>query len=208
MQLGKLDSVGQAKATLLSKIVDQAFFYELRTKQQLGYIVQAGLSVDRDISYLVFLVQSAVSPDEVSKRVTTFVDSIGKRIEDTPQETFDGLKSTSHATLLEPAKKLSDVADDAWFEILDETNNFERSGKVAKELEKLEMKDVLSLWQEKSKMTNGGGRLLIQVYGAKHQMKTTPSEMSLASASPSSGLPKGYEKIDSMDTFRKDSSFW
>jgi len=196
IQLGKLDEAGAAKAEALSELVSQPFFYELRTQQQLGYIVQAAVSEDRGVSYLIFIVQSAVSPDIVTSRIHSFLETVDERIRNTTDDTFDGVVSSASAQLLEPPKKLSTVADGAWGEILDRTYRFGWSKRVAAALNTTTRDDVLAFWQNSSKLVGGGGRLLVQVYGSEH---TLPN---------ASGMPANYTAIQSIADFRSTALYW
>ena len=196
VQLGKLDAAGAAKAQALGDLVSQAFFYELRTVQQLGYIVQSAVSEDRGISYLVFIVQSATSPDEVTRRIHTFVDSIGERLANTSQATFDSVVASARAQLLEAPKKLSSVADSAWDEVLDRTYRFGWAKSVAAALKTTTRDGVAQFWRTTSAMRGGGGRLLLQIYGSG---QTLPG---------AHGVPNGYSAITSIDAFRKQATFW
>ena len=47
---------------LLNQYISKAFYSELRTKQQLGYIVQCGSTEADGVRGLVFIVQSSVQP--------------------------------------------------------------------------------------------------------------------------------------------------
>ena len=51
-------------------MLDQRFYGELRTKQQLGYIVQSGVVESEGVRGIVFSVQSAVlPPQQVEERI-------------------------------------------------------------------------------------------------------------------------------------------
>ena len=53
---------------LIAQLLDQPFYGELRTKQQLGYIVQSSVTSSEGVRGLVFSIQSAVlPPQEVSR---------------------------------------------------------------------------------------------------------------------------------------------
>jgi len=196
MQLGKLEHADAAKATALGELVSQAFFYELRTVQQLGYIVQSAVTEDRGVSFLVFIVQSLTPPDTVTQRVHTFVDSIDGRLANTSATSFESVLSAAQQELLEPPKKLSSVADGAWGEILDRTFRFGQSKKVAAALANTTLADVRAFWQNRSALVGGGGRLLLQVYGAAQPL---PGEQ---------GVPQGYTAITSVDDFREHADYW
>ena len=53
---------------LLSQLVDQPFYAELRTKQQLGYIVGSSVTESEGVRGLVFSVQSSVPRPRQNRR--------------------------------------------------------------------------------------------------------------------------------------------
>ncbi|KAF4701428.1 hypothetical protein FOZ62_030676, partial [Perkinsus olseni] len=96
------DILLSCRGNVLSQILSQKFFDSLRTKQQLGYIVQSTLRiVEREVSML-FLVQSEVSVLEVQKRIEEFVRDIPNMISSLTDEEYrdyaravvDNLKET------------------------------------------------------------------------------------------------------------------
>merc|ERR1711871_136941 len=61
---------------LLGEILERPFFFELRTQQQLGYIVGSGTSFVKAIPSLVFTVQSAVvDGDELCNRIESWLSN-------------------------------------------------------------------------------------------------------------------------------------
>ena len=59
---------------LLSRLLEQPFFEDLRTRQQLGYIVGSSVTENAGVRALVLTVQSAVQPPpELEKRIAAFL---------------------------------------------------------------------------------------------------------------------------------------
>merc|ERR1712188_362832 len=59
---------------LLSEVIDQPFYDDLRTKQQLGYIVGSGAKNREGVLSLVLTAQSnVVDGEELTNRVETFL---------------------------------------------------------------------------------------------------------------------------------------
>jgi len=59
---------------LLSQMLDKAVYSELRTKQQLGYIVQCGVTEAQGVRALLFIIQSSVKPPpELEARLEAFL---------------------------------------------------------------------------------------------------------------------------------------
>jgi insulysin len=65
---------------LLSSIVEEPFFAELRTRQQLGYIVSSGIRALEETRTLAFIAQSSVAPaDTLAKETMKFLDSVQEK---------------------------------------------------------------------------------------------------------------------------------
>jgi insulysin len=71
---------------LVSAILSSKYFDELRTKQQLGYIVGMNNSRSSKFNYLVAVVQTEFPPDYVRAQINDFLDQHFKFIEETLDE--------------------------------------------------------------------------------------------------------------------------
>lgn len=61
---------------LFSHLVDEPCFDQLRTKEQLGYIVNSGIRRSRGVQGFRVIVQSARDLQHVNQRIELFLDSI------------------------------------------------------------------------------------------------------------------------------------
>lgn len=78
VDVGAADPQRYALANLVGNMISSDYFTEMRTKQQLGYIVQGGFSTraSKDVARLVFLVQSANhSADSLIQKSDAFLKS-------------------------------------------------------------------------------------------------------------------------------------
>ncbi len=79
----------RAAALLIGTFLDEPFFTDLRTTQQLGYIVAARDQVDRHTLLQFFLVQSSdYPPAELAKRIAAFESGIGRQWSELSPEDF------------------------------------------------------------------------------------------------------------------------
>lgn len=71
----------QVAAMLAAAVISPAYFSELRTRQQLGYIVSAGAGVSTRQRYLGFVIQSSeYASDELRRRSEQFIATFGERV--------------------------------------------------------------------------------------------------------------------------------
>jgi len=82
----------RAMSKIISKGLQQPFYTEMRTNQQLGYIVWSYTNNLDETHYLNFLIQSGVyAADELNHRADDFITSSGKIFRDMDVETFQQL---------------------------------------------------------------------------------------------------------------------
>jgi len=119
-------------SSILETIIDEVFFDELRTKQQLGYCVQCSNFthnfMDKNKSALMFIVQSSTHPsDYLQKQINDFITQI---IDFLTIESFDQTKESLITKLSEPFQRLSSMADHYFSEI--QKRRFEFNAKKMK----------------------------------------------------------------------------
>ena len=96
-------------ARIIEKFISQPFFTEMRTKQQLGYIVWAVAPEDTGQYYLFFIVQSESHPaDEIRERANLFINSLPAAFEALSDEEFAEFKTAVRTELLEKPKSINE----------------------------------------------------------------------------------------------------
>ena len=82
----------RAVSKIIGKALQQPFFTEMRTNQQLGYIVWSYTNNLDETHYLNFLIQSGVYPaDELNRRADEFIMSSSEILNSMDSETFQQL---------------------------------------------------------------------------------------------------------------------
>lgn len=102
----------RAATALTAKMMESGFFQELRTEQQLGYIVSAFYYPQRDVPGLMMLVQSPVAS------ATGVVEAMERFFEQVPSsisiEQFERNKAALIGEIMEPDKNLWERAEFYW----------------------------------------------------------------------------------------------
>ena len=156
---------------LLGEILNKPAFHELRTVQQLGYIVFEGLLENEGIRGLFVIVQSTVAdPDELLKRIDTFMGNARKDIFDVmTEEKFDDYVKALVATKAEPARSISGQTSRFWSEIDRGFLMFDRRAKEIEALQSVKKEEVIQLFDE---VIAVGGcrrkRVVSQLFGNQH----------------------------------------
>ena len=100
---------------LLSELLSQPFYDDLRTKQQLGYLCWSFEKQDSGIDYLMFLLQSdKVNGGEVHDRIETFIEEWRDALIGTEDKTFASTREAYKITLLDKPKNLNSYFDRMW----------------------------------------------------------------------------------------------
>ena len=146
---------------LLSAIIAERFYEDLRTKQQLGYIVSSGVRGLGKTRYLGFIVQSSVATNEkLTKEMFTFLDGVRPNfLEKLPKGDFAVYVKSLIDRKTEPDKQLSTEVTRNWGEIGSGRLQFNRSQlEVAAALE-VSKEDLLEFWDDL--YVNDGRRVLV-----------------------------------------------
>lgn len=101
----------RAAALILSSFMRNPFFTELRTRQQLGYIVSSGsVATPRD-RHLTFIVQSSVyPPDELRRRVDAYLPTLPAALAAITPEKWNDLIAGARSTLESKPKSIAERA--------------------------------------------------------------------------------------------------
>ncbi|CAD7928753.1 unnamed protein product [Amoebophrya sp. A120] len=178
LQVGKTSVETWMKTSLYAQIVSQKFFDELRTKQQLGYIVASQAVKNAQKTEVLYLVQSEVAPSVCTQRILDFcklmqteyfvpASSAESNKDTTPapageeekashitEALFDEYRQALVVQLEEKPKKLSDEFAEHWNEVRERTNDFDRRERSIAFLKQLKYEDFLTFAQSISPEVN------------------------------------------------------
>lgn len=157
-----------ASISTLDPIIQEAFFTELRSKQQTGYITA---SITRSVEGQMiryFIVQSTThSPEELLARYELFLENFSKTIEENiSQERFEGVKNSLITQLKLPTENLSTFAAINFELAYTFDGDFERNKKKIESLETLDYKTFIE-YSKKSLSRDNRKRLAVLVKGNK-----------------------------------------
>jgi insulysin len=121
----------RAQALLFAQIADEPCYDQLRTKEQLGYIVFSTLVMNLHRMGFRVLVQSEKSPEELEDRIEAFLDKLGKDIAELDDIKFDKQKQSLISKIKEKPKNLKEEFGRFWGNIITESFDFdERKSQV------------------------------------------------------------------------------
>eukprot|EP01042_Synura_sphagnicola_P014943 gene14943-18904_t len=119
-QLPTRDISAAVQLEILADAIEQPFYDELRTKQQLGYIVSSGVRTKEGYKYLTFTVQSSLATGhDLIERIESFLADFFVQFQrDFNEKQLDALKSGIKSRKLEPDQSLTSQATRLWSEII------------------------------------------------------------------------------------------
>lgn len=147
LQCGEQSTLNDTLLNLFCQIVNEPVFNKLRTEQQLGYIVQAGLRRSNKLQGFRILVQSSYHPNKIDKCIEEFLLTVNKLLEDMSDEEFNVHVQSLLTHLLEKPKGMQDRFGRLWSEIACRHYNFKRNLHEADVLKSLKKNDVIDFFK-------------------------------------------------------------
>ena len=175
---------------IIGKFISQPFYSEMRTNQQLGYIVWAVSPEDHGQYYLFFIVQSESHPaDDIRERANTFIKTLPAGFEALPDDKFDEIKTAVRTELLEKPKSIMEKSmrfDSLLFEYDKDFDRREDDLDALKSLTKARVEKILAdaISPEKERIVD------ILLFAKQHNMKDSTKA-----------------SIDSIDLFKAGRTF-
>ena len=145
LQVGPVDFSTQATTLLLSSIVESDFFYQLRTKQQLGYIVTSQYNRDENRLFFNLIIQSAdYDPFELQDRVESWMRQVDGLLTRLTDEEFERHRTGLIVSLKKRGDSIPEVAEELFRFATRENGNFEYRKQVVEAVKSLKKSEVVA----------------------------------------------------------------
>ncbi|CAF1145140.1 unnamed protein product [Adineta steineri] len=131
---------------LFCHFVYEPCFDQLRTKEQLGYIVTSGASRSRGVQGFRVTVQSTRKLDHVNQRIELFIDSIRDYILNMPDDVFKKQREGYIVKKVEIPKSMHSQGNIFWNEITSHQFCFDRPQREVEIIKSLERTDLLRFY--------------------------------------------------------------
>ncbi|TAQ87722.1 hypothetical protein B7494_g3941 [Chlorociboria aeruginascens] len=133
----------RAKTLLFDQMTHEPAFDQLRTKEQLGYVVFSGSrSTGTSIGYR-FIIQSEKTPDYLESRIDSFLVGYTEILKEMSDSEFEGHKRSVIAKRLEKLKNLDQESGRLWSHIDNEFLDFELVHHDAAQIKALTKADMI-----------------------------------------------------------------
>lgn len=126
----KSDRPLRAKVALLDQMTHEPCFDQLRTKEQLGYVVFSGARNTTTTMGYRFIIQSERTPEYLESRIDSFLNSWGPKLKEMSDSEFEGHKRALIVKRLEKMKNLDQESGRHWGNIVGEWLDFEQGKSI------------------------------------------------------------------------------
>ncbi|KAI1098208.1 LuxS/MPP-like metallohydrolase [Jackrogersella minutella] len=175
----KGDRMVRAKTQLLDQIIHEPAFDQLRTKEQLGYVVFSGLRSSATTYGFRFIIQSERTSEYLESRIDSFLATQTVSLEDMNDTDFESHKRSVIIKRLEKLKNLDQETGRHWAQINNEYYDFEsaqRDAAQVKQLTKAEMVEFFATYIEPTSPTRA--KLVVQLIAQGISPKVKEAEES------------------------------
>lgn len=170
-QIGVTDLKNNSILSLLAHLIQEPAFDELRTQEQLGYIVHTSVKTNGpNIKSLMFLIQSdSHEPQHLNDRVEAFISRFRERLVAMSDKEYKSNASAVIEEFLEKNKNLAEESSKYWNVINNKSYLFRRFQLLAAEIEKLSKTQLLQFF-DRYIAKDGAQRkkINVQVFGSSH----------------------------------------
>ncbi|CAF1415312.1 unnamed protein product, partial [Adineta ricciae] len=135
-----------ALINLFVQLIQESCYNQLRTKEQLGYIVRSGVHNTQGVYGVEIILQSNSEPEYLNQRIEIFLDSIRDYFEQMSNDEFEKQRNAFIIKSLEISKRMEDQGDIFWSEITSHEFCFDRPPLLSEILRKFERKDLIQFY--------------------------------------------------------------
>nr|VFK79410.1 MAG: Secreted Zn-dependent peptidases, insulinase-like [Candidatus Kentron sp. SD] len=155
---------------LLAQILKTPFFHQLRTKQELGYIVSASAFPLLEVPGLLFLVQSPDTPPrDLENRIQRFLVNGTNTLANMREAEFARHKTALAARIMTLEESLGVRSDRYWEEIDREIDTFDSRERKADALRAITLPEIREIHQTKI-IGKNKRQLIIHAVGHRHKL--------------------------------------
>ncbi|EGY14598.1 insulin-degrading enzyme [Verticillium dahliae VdLs.17] len=137
----------RARTLLLDQIAHEPAFDQLRTKEQLGYVVFSGVRSFSTTYGFRFIIQSERPCDYLESRIEAFLNHLSTIIDTMSDTEFEGHKRSLIVKRLEKVKNLDQESSRHWTQIASEYYTFELAQQDAEHIKKLTKADMIEFYR-------------------------------------------------------------
>lgn len=145
LQIGEKSIERSAIAQMVASIIESDFYTQMRTKQQLGYIVWSFHQTIEDRMFMRFIIQSANhSSFELKRRVDDWLKGAGDLLGNLTDEEFEKHRASRIVSLEKQGESIGEVMGDLYYLATEEKGDFDYKKKLIHAVKNLKKEDVIT----------------------------------------------------------------
>lgn len=169
----------QARLAVLGQLIEAPFYTQLRTEEQLGYIVTAGYQSLLDAPGLSLMVQSpSADVGHIQARIDAFLEEFDTRVAQLDAAALKPYRDAVRDSLLERDPSLTSLTNRLWYQLALGDTDFNQRQRLAERVTALDVEGIHQAWQA---LRKAPGQVVTFSPG------TTPSDVA--------ALTSGYEPL-------------
>ena len=181
LQFGPRDYRREAVLRLGAAFLEAGFYGEMRSRQQLGYIVWSFASLSNPIQGMGFLIQSGdYAAGELRDRAMAYLGETIPTMAEIPEDEFTALKSAIRSELLQSDTSVDDRMQTLEYEAVELNGDLGRKAKVAEALESITAQEMADTFARA--FAEDSRACLTVYYDAVGTERTVPEEAAIADA--------------------------
>ncbi|OJJ43998.1 hypothetical protein ASPZODRAFT_18773 [Penicilliopsis zonata CBS 506.65] len=142
------DNALRAKLLLFAQMTDEPAFDQLRSKEQLGYVVWSGARYSATTFGYRVIIQSERTADYLESRIDSFLGNFARTLEEMTEEDFEGHKRSVINKRLEKLKNLGSETTRYWSHIGSEYFDFLQNENDAAGVRSLTKADIVQFYNQ------------------------------------------------------------
>ncbi|MBU2648748.1 insulinase family protein [bacterium] len=163
---------------MIQQMIEKPFYNQLRTIEQLGYIVWSGHRESGKVDGFVFIIQSSVKdPVYLQSRIEQFIFDFNRQLDAFPEKEFAQFKEALIAQRREMPKSLQEETHRYWQTISSARYDFDYRDVEIEELKKLNLADVKTLFKKIFVTAVTVRQIAVQAVGRSHQQQHPQGEV-------------------------------
>ena len=167
-QIGQLSPELQGALLVIDNLIQPQFYNELRTSQQLGYIVNSGMTLLEKTLGLIFMVQSGEYDAEIlEKRIDVFLLNFFESLKELSEEEFSKIKKSVLHSKLQKSTSVSGEAERLFTIAFERNAEFDLNSENIKAIEQLKMEDIIQA-VDSYLLPSRQRRLILRMSGKNH----------------------------------------
>ncbi len=173
---------------IIARPLNESYYFNVRTQQQLGYAVFAGMGQTEKMLYLYLLVQSGAYPaDLLLERTEAFVPQFVSEFKRLPPEVFEKYRAAVIQAKLQRDHAPSETARRLFYTAFRNDENWDYLSEEIRSVEALRQPDVQAILM-RTLEERGRRRLVIRLIGKGHAAKPARGQaITLPSTLPAAG---------------------